>query len=176
MSEFSEQHDELAPKSEVESAKELAPQPEEGGIAESGVMPGGSAEAEKVVRLSAPSIELATKLLTEVGFNERLVGVSMHPMAGNIEASIYSFEEATNFLHCDEGDLRIRNTGSIGYINLDELKKWVGEVFGDKELAETIGEKIEKGSNYKEQVEVIQTLMEQRLRQCEKIVGVDTET
>ena len=59
--------------------------------------------------------------------------------------------------------------------DLDELQKWVGEVYGDKELAETIGEKIKEGSSYKEQVEAIKPLMEQRLRQCERIVGVDTE-
>jgi len=130
---------------------------------------------EKVVRLSEPTKELATRLLSEVGFKERLVGVTMHPKAGNIGASIYSFEEAANLLHYDAGDLRIRGTGSIGYIDLYDLQKWVGGVYGDKELAETIGEKIKEGSSYKEQVEAIKPLMEQRLRQCKKIVGVDTE-
>ena len=40
MAEFSEQHEELAPKPEVESARELASQSEEEGVAESGVTPG----------------------------------------------------------------------------------------------------------------------------------------
>ena len=40
MAEFPEQHEGLAPKSELESARELASQSEEEGVAESGVTPG----------------------------------------------------------------------------------------------------------------------------------------
>ena len=160
MAEFSEQSEELAPKlEEIELAGELAPQP----------------EAEKVIKLSEPSKELTTRLLSEITFKERLVGVYMHSMAGNIEESIYSFEEAVDLLHFDAGELRIRGSGSIGYIDLDELQKWVGDVFGDKELAEAIGEKIKEGSSYKERVLPIKVLMQQRLNQCKEIAGEGTE-
>ena len=175
MTGFIEKHEESAVKARVKLARGKVLQPEEEGIAEFGVNPQGCAEAEKVAELSEPSRELATKILTEVGFKERLVGVTMHPRAGNTDILIYSFEEATVLLHYDAGNLGIEATGSIGYINLNALQKWVGDIYGDKELAEIIRERIKAGGSFKEQVEYIKPLMEQRLRQCKGIVGADTE-
>ena len=73
------------------------------------------------------------------------------------------------------GDLRVRGSGSIGYIDPNKLEKWVGEVFGDKELAQAIGEKIREGNSYQERILPIRELMEQRLKQCKEISGGETE-
>ena len=41
-----------------------------------------------MAKLSEPSMELAERLLSEVGFEERFVGTKMMPMAGNRVSSI----------------------------------------------------------------------------------------
>ena len=76
--------------------------------------------------LSTPSRELASRILKEVKYEQRFAGTKMTPMAGNRLTSIYSFEEAVQFLHVDDlGDLMSMGSGaSIGYLNL----KWLGRV------------------------------------------------
>ena len=169
MSDFLKQSEEPAPKlDEMKPDKGLAPQPE------------GTASAEpppkekEEMQLSQPSKELAKRLLTRVGFYERLIGYKMNPMQGNMEEAVYSFKDAINLLHIDIGDFNVRTTGSIGYIDPSRLERWVGETLGDKELAEAIGKKAEEGKSYKERVEAIKPLMEQRLKQCREIVGEET--
>ena len=51
-----------------------------------------------MVELSQPSKQLADKILTPVSFEQRLVGVKMTPMAGNVEQPIVSLQEAARFL------------------------------------------------------------------------------
>lgn len=123
-----------------------------------------------MVKLSEPSMELAERLLSEVGFEERFVGTKMTPMAGNRVSSIYSFEEAVDFLHMDslEDLLAVGGRSSVGYLDLDQLKRWVREVFGDKELAEEMGKEIKKSNSYMDKVKIIKQLMQQRLSQCNK--------
>ena len=70
-----------------------------------------------MVKLSEPSMELAEKLLREVGFEERVVGVKMTPRAGNRVSSIYSFEEVLGFLHTEslEDLLGVDTRSSVGF-------------------------------------------------------------
>jgi len=171
MPEFSEQSEELAPKpEELKPDKGLAPQPEDTASAEP--LP----KEKEEIKLLQPSKELAKRLLTRVGFNERLKGYKMSPMQGNMEESIYSFKDAINLLHVDIGDFNVRTTGSIGYIDPVRLERWVGETLGDKELAEVISKKAKEGNSYKERVETIRPMMEQRLKQCREIIGEETES
>jgi hypothetical protein len=124
------------------------------------------------MKLSEPSKELAAKVLGKVGFHERLVGVRMTPMAGALQQPIHGFQEATNFLHIDSLDhvLAAGPRASVAYIDPTALKRWVGEVFGDTELAEAMGEAIEKCNSYVETIRPVRQLMEQRLNQCKAVV------
>ena len=108
-----------------------------------------------------------------MGFEERFAGVKMMPMAGNRVSSIYSFEEAVEFLHMDslEDLLTLGSRASVGYLDLDQLKKWVGDIFGDKELADEMGKEIKKTDNYMDRMKVVKQMMQERLRQCKEIVG-----
>ena len=109
-----------------------------------------------MTKFSEPSVELAVRLLSEVGFEERFVGVKMSPKAGNKPCSIYSFEEALDFFE----------TGA-----LNRLKIWVSEVFGDKELSNEMGKEIEKSDSYMDTAKTVKQLMWQRLIQCKAIAG-----
>lgn len=126
-----------------------------------------------MAKLSEPSAELASRLRREVEYKERLIGFKMTPMSGNRETSIYGFKEAVHFLHMDSlEDLMILGSGaSVGYIDLQQLSRWVREVFGDAELAAEMDRQIAKNASYMENVLVLKKLMRQRLDQCKQIVG-----
>ena len=178
MPEFSKQSEELAPKQEgLEPVGELAPQPENATASEPQLKEEVASEPEEKeeIQLLKPSKELAERLLARVGFKERLIGYKMTPMQGNMEESIYSFKDANDFMWFDFGELSVKTSGSIGYIDPVKLEKWIAEVFGDKELADAIGKKAKEYSNYKARFEAIKPLMEQRLKQCREIIGEETE-
>jgi hypothetical protein len=100
--------------------------------------------------LSKPSAMLAGTLLSEIGFEERFVGVKMSPKAGNMLCSLYSFEEAVDFFETDRLGTLIGMGGgpAVRYLDLSRLQAWVREVFGDQELAEEMGKEIEKKKSY----------------------------
>jgi hypothetical protein len=120
--------------------------------------------------LAKPSPALAAALLSEIGFEDRFVGVKMSPKAGNRLCSIYSFEEAIAFFYTDSlGTLvGIGGGSALGYLDLSRLQGWVREVFGDQELAEKMGKEIEKNKSYVDTARNVRKLMQQRLDQCKK--------
>jgi hypothetical protein len=125
------------------------------------------------VTLSEPSKELATRLLGEVSFEERLRAANLTPMGGTREQSIYGFRQAVNFLRIDEFEdlVAAGPRASVAYIHPDALRRWVAEVLGDTELAEAIGEAIADATNYVEIVRPVKELMEHRLSQCEAVLA-----
>ncbi|MBO8126887.1 MAG: hypothetical protein H0Z38_06605 [Firmicutes bacterium] len=120
-----------------------------------------------MAELSKPSPELAAKILKEVEYDNRLVGLMMTPMSGSFERSLWSFEEAVNFLHIDK-DLH-SNQASIRYIDLNLLQRWIAEVFSDTELAAAIRNEIAKYKTFGERVNPVRELMLERLNQCKTV-------
>ncbi|MDI3281340.1 MAG: hypothetical protein QJR13_08235 [Bacillota bacterium] len=118
--------------------------------------------------LSEPSRELALKLLREVEYEERLVGYKMSPATGNEQCSLYSLQEVADFLRMDSLEHYLLKGGHpfIGYIDLEELTRWVGEVLGDQELARALEEELKQGESYQSKVALVKPLLKQRLEQC----------
>lgn len=143
--------------------------------------PASHPKAKKMIELSEPSKELATRILNEVSFEERITGFNSHPGPGPQPLPIYSFEEAVCFL--DAGDLS--GEGWVCTIPFEALKIWIGEVLGDTELALAVGEitkeadqHMKSHQQYMKSLELIihvKGLMEQRLKQCKAIVSEKTE-
>lgn len=119
--------------------------------------------------LSTPTPELATKLLTEVGYDDRLVGLLMTPMSGSIERTIWSLEEAATFLHIDKN--LHQNQASIRYIDFNLLQRWITEVYSDPELASAIGAEVAKYKTYGERVNPVKELLRERLEQCKALIS-----
>lgn len=122
--------------------------------------------------LPEPSEELAARLLSRLGLEERLVGAKMSPMSGVQQYPIHGFREAVNFLKLDSA-AEILSWGpraSVPYVDPKVLRLWVEEVFGDTDLAEAIGEVIGEGGNYPGTIGRARELMKQRLDQCEALL------
>lgn len=128
------------------------------------------------VKLSDVSRELATRLLSEVEFDDRLTGWQMRQMSGSEQRFIYGFQEALDFMKVPgfEELFSCGPGGSIGYLDFEELTKWIGEVLGDRELAEAISEVQAVASSYSEGVSQVGALMDQRLKQCWQTLGPPT--
>jgi hypothetical protein len=122
-------------------------------------------------KLSPPSQDLAGKILSELGWEQRIEGYRCIPMTGNLKEFIFKFKDATKLLHAHVGDPWSTSSGYFGFFDFDELLTWIRSVFGDEELASAISERIASDSSLKEKIEVAKPLMEQRLRQCEEKCG-----
>ena len=107
-----------------------------------------------MVSLPEPSRDVALRVVGEVGFEERLLGVKMRPMVGNQEHFIYSVKEVVEFLRMEpvEDLLATGSKAYVGYIDLHVLKKWMAEVIRDQKLARAIEKELEIRDSFTEQV------------------------
>jgi len=117
------------------------------------------AELSEVV-LSEPSEELAKRLLTKVGFKERIIGYRANWSTGPMQVTLYSFRDAVSLL-----------SNENARISPALLASWMREVYKDTELADKMETAIEQGKSDKEKLELVSHIMEQRLDQCIKIIG-----
>lgn len=113
--------------------------------------------------LSKPDKELVFRVLSEVGFEERIVGYRVNERLGPTKTSMYSFEEIVNFLN-----------DKFPLLKFEELEKWVKVVMKDEELALKIAKAVEEETNDHDRTERIRTLMEERLSQCKNAAFVST--
>jgi hypothetical protein len=65
--------------------------------------------------------------------------------------------------------LAVGSHGSVGYLDLNRLKKWISDVFGDMELAEALDQEIGDNDSYMAGLEKAKALMRERLEQCKAI-------
>jgi hypothetical protein len=125
-----------------------------------------------MTKLSEISIEQAQSFTKMVGYEDRMTGTTMSGSGGNKHVSIYSIKEMLKFLFVDSFDrLSQRGHGStISYLNLDELIRWIAEVYEDKELADAISEGMSNADNYAAKIEIAGNLLKERMQQCEEIL------
>lgn len=115
-------------------------------------------------KLSAPDKELVSRILQEVGFEERLIGYQVRERSGPMERSLYSFEAVVNFLN-----------DKFPFLKFEELTRWLTVVIKDEELACKVDEAVEEGQSDYERTQLIRDLMAERLLQC-KNTGVASTT
>jgi hypothetical protein len=95
------------------------------------------------VELSKPSPALARRLMSDLGWEDRLRGECYNQMAGNTQYFLYSLEEAANFLDGDADSLADRRNGAVCTIDPTELIAWTKKTLGDEELAAAIAATVE---------------------------------
>ncbi|MDY6935689.1 MAG: hypothetical protein SVZ03_15895 [Spirochaetota bacterium] len=110
-------------------------------------------------RLSKPSKDLSSRIMTDVGFEERLIGYRLRARTGPLSISLYSFREVVDLLN----DPHPR-------IDFNYLRKWIKDTMGDDELSNEIEVMIQKDISNHEKSLLIRNKMEERLLQCQKIL------
>lgn len=125
------------------------------------------------IEMAEPSAELAHRLLGEVPWSERLVGVNMHCLSGPTRMDLYSLDQAAAFMRSDELEhlMDPMSGASYGYIDPDVLVGWVKGALRDAELADAVKAVAGEYEHYLGQLEPIQDLLVQRLRQAEAVAG-----
>lgn len=131
-----------------------------------------------MAELSVPSRELAARLLSELGYDEKITAWEVEPASGWLQCYIYSLKELANFLDAERG-------GFMHFIDPDDLRAWVRKTLGDEELAHAIAElsrECEACQNsverYRKEIAVIRPIKElllARLKQCEEVLGEATK-
>ncbi len=109
--------------------------------------------------LSVPSKKLASKIVTEVEFEERLIGYRLRQRTGLVAIALYSFEEIIGLLY----DQHPR-------IDFVKLESWMRKIMEDIELSEKIGAVIKTDCSVQNKSLKIRELMSKRLLQCRQIV------
>ena len=110
-------------------------------------------------KLRDPSRELAKRILTEVDFEDRLVGFSLHERTGPNPVTMYSFEEVVSLLNDPHPRL-----------DFNELETWIRKTMRDKELADQIADAVRMESSDQNRSLHIKELMEERLDQCKRLI------
>ena len=144
--------------------------------------------AENIVMiLQEPSVDLATRVLREVSWEERTVEYLLKP-GGPMTAPVHTLEGLATFLESDytseldPDQLKFPSRDlEIAYADQRAVKVWVTEVLGDEELGAAIGDLIERtpeGAGYPAIVGPLVNLLGLRLDQCKAVLGLleDTQT
>lgn len=124
-----------------------------------------------MIELTTPTPEIAARVLGEVGWSDRLTGVSMQCLSGPTQMDLYSVDQAAAFLRADELEhLRDPVSGaSYGYIDPAALVWWLDNVLQDGELAHAVEETAGQYQHYLAQIEPMHDLLVHRLVQCEEV-------
>lgn len=112
-------------------------------------------------KLKEPDKKLAARILTEVGFDERLVGYQLRQRMGPVPITMYGFEEVAGFF-----------LNPYPVIDMGELETWIREIMKDEELADRIKEFPRGDEHNPENIIRVAQLMEDRLVQCKKLVNL----
>jgi hypothetical protein len=119
-----------------------------------------------VICLSPPSLDLAKRILTDVGWENRIEGFFDAPLRGRLREFLFKFEDATRLLRAEVFDPWSARSGLFGYFDFQELQAWIRNVFADTELADAIERATAENTSLKEQIDEIRLWMELRQQQC----------
>lgn len=107
---------------------------------------------------TAPSRELASRVLGEVDFEDRFIGGSLHLRGGVRKFSLYSLEEIFMLLR-----------EPYPQVDLDRLENWVRTVIHDRELADRMKAVTGQKATEQDALPLIRDLVGLRLIQCKQL-------
>jgi len=118
--------------------------------------------------LPEPSRTLAARLLSELEYEEQLVGYDMSSTSGSTRRVLYSLQEVCDFMRMQgvDGPALRGGSGIIGYLDFAELHKWIGDVLGDQDLAAAVSDLTANDGSYRDQLVAVRQLVSERLDQC----------
>lgn len=110
--------------------------------------------------LKEPSKRLARRVFREVSFDDRFEGYRLRERSGPRLVTMYRFEEVVSFFNDQHPRL-----------DFEELRTWIRDIMGDKELADRIGDALSEEESGQSTCEVVRRLLEVRLGQCREASG-----
>ncbi|MEW6443012.1 MAG: hypothetical protein AB1640_18910 [bacterium] len=110
--------------------------------------------------LAQPNRQLAARVLSEVAFEDRLVGYRLRKRMGPVAVHLYSLEEVARFLSQD-----------LPQLDWSSLREWVGDRLDDPELAAAVQEIADQDLGEHEKALRVRALLGIRLDQCRKVVS-----
>lgn len=113
--------------------------------------------------MTPPDNEVATRLLRNVSYAQRLPAGRLRPPVGIIPGDLRSLEEV--YLHLTPDDR------SLPGVNLAALAGWVGEILGDTVLSDRISRAVKAAPGYVAGCLAVYELVEQRLAQARQVTG-----
>lgn len=114
--------------------------------------------------LAQPYNKIVFKILSQVSLEDRLIGYCVGERSGASRITLYSFQEVIDFLG-----------NTFPQIDFKDLERWTRMVIGDEELGKSISNAVKAEPNDHERTQRIRALMEERLAQCKKQIGVSTQ-
>jgi len=125
--------------------------------------------------LSMPTPEMAQRLLAQVVYEKRLVGVRMAAMGGANPTSLHSLLEVASFIHVGDYEEAMRdNKATVGFIDPAALSRWIDEVLEDPELAAGVRERAVEGAFYGAVAMSVKELLAERVGQCKSVLAPAT--
>lgn len=114
-------------------------------------------------------------MMRRVASGEHLEAGVLSPVAGMRAIRIRSLEDAQVFLVAyDSSSLLDRGVqGTVNYVDPAHLARWIGDVLGDAELSDAIGELIATRKAYGFLVPDIKRLVSERLEQCREVLSLE---
>jgi hypothetical protein len=113
-----------------------------------------------MARLKKPEAALAAKVLSEVGFEHRLVGYRLSPRTGPMAVPMYSLKEVEGLLSAPHPRM-----------DLEALAGWAAAALGDEDLARAMRTALKKGKHNEDRTRRVHELIALRLTQCRRLAG-----
>lgn len=135
-----------------------------------------SEDAEQTV-FTEPTFEQVTHWLRELEYDQRFVGHTMTPSAGNSAKDMYSMRDMAIFVLGTRWDRPMLADGFKGVLNwmdVGKLVTWLRDVVGDVELAEAVEREVEGLEVYRDQSLAIASLVRQRMVQYDEVYRAAT--
>lgn len=110
--------------------------------------------------LPQPSRTLAERMLSEVGFEDHLLGFRVRERSGPVPMKLYSCEELLGFL-----------SDPFPQLDFAALQRWLATTMGDDELAQRIGELAAAPLTGQQRTHQLRDLLAERLLQCRRVAG-----
>jgi hypothetical protein len=121
--------------------------------------------------------DTAARIMRELDWGEHFIGAEMGSASGNREVYLYSLEEAGRFLFGGAASLSSLNMGRGGIVDYDTSRfvDWIRTAVGDDDLACAIEGSLKEGQSFAQRSQAISALVNQRLIQLARILGIDFE-
>lgn len=126
---------------------------------------------ETACRFSVPTPELVEHVSRELPYEDRLTAYLTNAATGSQAVICYTMSDMVRVLFKTRwnGLLNSGSKASLTWIDLGKLTAWVREKIGDTELADAMEQAIDPDACYKDQVDALAPIIEERAEQYREV-------